>query len=119
VRFLIIAFIVVSGCGRTAGPHRPLNSEAQPSAPVDQNISASGEEIFRRYACTSCHQIPSPVGAPPLQNLTAEYVERQLFSFREGTRKSDIMAPVARSMTEQEIKIIAQWLSVQRSSMTE
>ncbi len=53
-------------------------------------------------SCTACHgrrgEGDAAAGYPRLQGLSAAYQIKQLEAFADGTRKSEIMAPLARSL---------------------
>lgn len=87
---------------------------------------ALGERIYRAGnlangvpACTGCHAPNglgnSPAGFPRLSGQYAEYIEKQLKSFRNGERTNDgeqlIMRLVAEKMTDAEIKAVANFVA--------
>ncbi len=69
-------------------------------------------------ACMGCH-LPdgsgnNPAGWPSLKGQHAEYVEKQLRAYAEGSRTSDpksMMREIAQRLTEQEIAAVAQFVS--------
>ncbi|MCA0900217.1 MULTISPECIES: c-type cytochrome [Microbulbifer] len=87
---------------------------------------ALGREIYRAGnsetgvpACMGCHS-PSglgnaPAAYPRLSGQYAEYVEKQLKAFREGTRANDgdtrTMRTVARQLSDAEIKAVANYVA--------
>ena len=87
---------------------------------------ALGREIFRAGnsatgvpACMGCHSPTglgnAPAGYPRLSGQYAEYVEKQLKAFREGTRANDgdtrVMRTVARQLSDAEIKAVANYVA--------
>lgn len=83
-----------------------------------------GEKLALRGAwdrqipeCVSCHG-PGGVGVgsafPPLANQPALYLTAQLNAWRDGTRHNDpndLMGHIAKAMTEDEIKAVADYFS--------
>jgi len=80
--------------------------------------SAADAEAGKRKAeaCGACHGVdgnsanadfPSLAAQPPL------YVLYQLLNFRDGRRKSDVMAPFAAKLTDDDMKDIAAYFAVQ------
>lgn len=85
-----------------------------------------GERVYRAGnlangvpACTGCHAPDGrgnpPAGFPRLSGQHAEYVEKQLYAFRNGNRINDgeqmIMRLVAEKMTDAEIKAVANFVA--------
>ena len=85
-----------------------------------------GRKIFRAGntatgvpACMGCHsptgQGNAPAGYPRLSGQYAEYVEKQLKAFREGSRNNDgdarTMRTVARQLSDAEIKAVANYVA--------
>ena len=61
-------------------------------------------------SCAACHGAagisPSPEW-PNLANQKAAYLVNQLKAFKDGSRKSPLMAPMAMSLTEQDMQNLA------------
>ncbi|HEY8568150.1 c-type cytochrome [Microbulbifer sp.] len=87
---------------------------------------ALGRKLFRAGnsttnvpACMGCHsptgQGNAPAGYPRLSGQYAEYVEKQLKAFREGTRANDgdtrVMRSVAKQLSDAEIKAVANYVA--------
>ncbi|MFD1216694.1 MULTISPECIES: c-type cytochrome [Microbulbifer] len=85
-----------------------------------------GRKIFRAGnaesgvpACMGCHSPTgkgnAPAGYPRLSGQYAQYVEKQLKAFREGTRKNDgetrVMRSVAKQLSDAEIKAVANYVA--------
>src|SRR4029434_4509210 len=76
------------------------------------NDSAAGKVIATTgkgaaIACAGCHGangVPA-AGAPfpRLAGLPVEYVAKQLFDYRGGTRPNDIMVPIANALSDSDI----------------
>ena len=62
-------------------------------------------------ACAGCHGAnglpPAGVPFPRLAGLPAEYIAKQLFDYRDGTRPNAMMAPIAKALTDAEIGSLA------------
>ena len=62
-------------------------------------------------ACAGCHGaegVPPPGSPfPRLAGLAPEYIAKQLFDYRDGTRPNAMMAPIAKALTDAEIGSIA------------
>ena len=82
---------------------RPADAE------VANGIIAHGKGAAT--ACAACHGAaglpPTGVPFPRLAGLPAEYVAKQLFDYRDGTRPNAMMAPIAKALTESEIGALA------------
>jgi cytochrome c553 len=83
---------------------------AQPASDdVAKNIIATGKGAAT--ACGGCHGAagvpPAGVPFPRLAGLPPEYVAKQLFDYRGGTRPSAVMAPIAQALTDGEIAALA------------
>ena len=88
------------------------------------NTLRQGEKIYRAGiaasgvpACAACHG-PNGKGIPPqyprISGQYAEYLEKQMFAFREGSRSNDhnsIMRDIAAKMTDEEIKAVVNYVA--------
>ncbi|PCK09022.1 MAG: cytochrome C [Alteromonadaceae bacterium] len=64
--------------------------------------------------CASCHGANGKSSIPTYPHLAGQnklYIEAQLNAFKTGTRKSPIMSPMAASLTDDEIKSLAEYYS--------
>ena len=84
---------------------------------VAKNIIANGKGAAT--ACVGCHGangLPaSGVPFPRLAGLPSEYIAKQLFDYRDGTRPNAVMAPIATALTDPEIGSLALLYSSQRA----
>lgn len=81
------------------------------------SLAASGSDIAQSGngrgapACSSCHgglgQGQPQAGSPRLARLNAGYLVHELESFADGSRKSDIMMPVARALSVEDRQAVA------------
>lgn len=80
----------------------------------DEAMALEGEKIYRGgfrelniSACMSCHG-PSgagiPVQYPRLSGQNAEYTEKQLLAFKDGSRVHNMMDPIAFLLSNDQIK---------------
>jgi len=84
-----------------------LASAATGAQPVD-----AGREKAR--ACAVCHGslgISTAPDAPNLAGQPAIYLAAQLRAYRSGTRKHEVMAVMAKPLTDEDITHLAAWFS--------
>jgi cytochrome c553 len=66
-------------------------------------------------ACAACHgqngEGQPDAGFPRLAGLKSAYIQQQLKSFADDTRKNDVMKPIASALTEPDRTAIADYLS--------
>ncbi|MDN5926007.1 MAG: c-type cytochrome [Hyphomicrobiales bacterium] len=88
--------------------------------------AADGKDIFlhgggEAPTCTACHGASGEgqpdAGFPRLAGLNATYMEEQIKSFKEGTRKDDTMTPIAKALPEADRKAVAAYVSDLTSSL--
>jgi cytochrome c553 len=66
--------------------------------------------------CAACHASgPQPAGTtfPDLQGQLATYLYKQLRDYKDGTRASEIMAPITASLSDKDMADVAAWYSAQ------
>ncbi len=83
--------------------------EASKDSAAGQSIAANGKGAA--IACAGCHGangVPA-AGAPfpRLAGLPVEYVAKQLFDYRDGSRANAIMVPIAKALTDADIASLA------------
>ncbi len=76
---------------------------------------SEGPKIYTKHGCYGCHGIDAQGSAtyPKLAGKSAYYIHRRLQGYKKGTihsGRSDIMRPFAQSLSDEEIKILAQYL---------
>ena len=98
--------------------------QPKPKQAKDATLVAEGQKIYKGGnagsgvpACASCHG-PSgagiPVQFPRLAGQQSKYVLSQLKNFRSGDRANDggkMMQVIARKMTDQEMKAVAEYIN--------
>ena len=94
-----------------------------PGSVLDKELAAEGEKIYMNgieasdvAVCAGCHQANADgIGIyPRLAGQHAGYLLQQLKNFSSGDRNNDVsrfMRVVAKHMTEQEMKAVAEYLS--------
>ena len=84
---------------------------ATPAAPLTAPPSNDGHRAPERLpACQACHGVDGVATFGPAPNLAgqkADYLVAQLSAFRNGTRKSDFMNPIATQLSDREIAELA------------
>ena len=81
---------------------------------VKNGDAAKGKQLAE--ACAACHASgPQPTGAafPYLQGQLATYLYKQLRDYKDGTRASEIMAPIATGLSDRDMADVAIWYSAQ------
>jgi cytochrome c553 len=75
---------------------------------VGSPASAQTEDAKAKFeACAACHNangISTTENIPSLAGQTDRYVQWQLVYFRSGTRKSEIMNPIAESLSNEDVR---------------
>lgn len=89
------------------------------AAPAAAQDAAAGRA--KAQACAVCH---GPVGlsvtpdAPHLAGQPAIYLSTQLRAYRDGTRKHEVMAVMAKPLSNDDIALLAAWYSSIRIEAT-
>ena len=101
-----------------------FSSQTAPPKTVSANdleLANAGEKLYRGGdsemsvpACMGCHG-PVGFGIPPnyprLTGQWPDYLENQLFAFKDGKRASPIMGPIAFRLSAEQIKALAVYMS--------
>ncbi len=91
-----------------------ISEEQLADAEFGEQIYRGGFKPMKISACMSCHG-PSGHGIPPnfprLSGQHADYIEKQLLAFKDGSRKDTMMNPISFSLTAQQIKQLALYIS--------
>jgi cytochrome c553 len=78
---------------------------------------AMGGERLAGWACTQCHGLHGAAdgsgGFPRLSGQSAWYLYKQLQDYASGVRPNAVMTPIARAMTEREMRDVAAWYAAQ------
>lgn len=81
-----------------------------------------GSDVFNKggaqpgaMACMACHGADglglAAAGFPRLAGLSAEYLSKQLTDFRSGTRVNPVMQPLAKALSDEEIRAVTMMLA--------
>jgi cytochrome c553 len=68
-------------------------------------------------ACHGTHGEGTPGGVPRLAGQNADYMSHALSMFKAGTRAGAIMQPIARNLTDAEIRRLADYFSMQNAPL--
>jgi cytochrome c553 len=81
------------------------------STDVTAGRAIAAQGMGAEPACSSCH---GPNGTPAegmpfpyLAGMSAEYLAKQLFDYRDGTRPNAIMEPIAKTLADTEVASLA------------
>jgi cytochrome c553 len=87
----------------------------QSAAPVTTNVSTTSAPPIA--VCTGCHGDrgagSETVGAPRLAGMNPDYLAHALSMFKDGTRVSVVMQPVAQNLSDDEMRALATYFSTQ------
>lgn len=93
----------------------PAATASQAAANAEQPAAAHNVDALVR-TCTSCHGpkgLSSSSQWPNLAGQKAGYLADQIKAFRDGKRKDTLMAPMVRSLSDQDITALASYFSQQ------
>jgi cytochrome c553 len=78
-------------------------------------LAAEGDQAKAKFElCASCHNdngISTADGTPSLAGQTDRYIQWQLVYFRSGTRKSEIMSPIAEALSNEDIRELGAYIA--------
>lgn len=102
-------------------PYPPAQTATAPQAVLDRGsaLVLRGDAQRGIFACTACHgqRLTGVLPAVPgLVGLPRDYLLAQLGAWRTGQRKTvapDCMAKVANRLSDEDVSIVATWLSSQ------
>lgn len=84
------------------------------TVPLGQKIYRGGIAEKGMPACASCHGPTGqgvPVQYPRVSGQWADYTSAQLTAFAQGTRKNDVMQPIASRLSDKELKAVADYMA--------
>ncbi len=94
-----------------------LNAQANAPQAAAKPDLAKGEASYSAV-CASCHGADGNSGSPANPKLAQqhpEYLATQLQEFKSGKRANAIMSGMSASLSDQDMKNIAAWLSTQKA----
>jgi cytochrome c553 len=101
-----------AGLAPPSAPNRPENAEAVERG---RELATQGDPNARIPPCASCHSASSLRVYPRLSEQHAAYIVNRLRNWKQGiTSRSEtdaIMAPIARSLNEQQINDVAAYFA--------
>jgi cytochrome c553 len=68
-------------------------------------------------ACHGAHGEGAPAGVPRLAGQNADYMSHALSMFKAGTRASAIMQPIARTLSDAQMRQLADFFSTQKTPL--
>ncbi len=89
-----------------------LLAAALPGAAWAGDAAAGKEKAL--HVCAVCHGPAGVAVAPETPNLAGEpegYLSRQLKAFRSGKRQHEVMAVIAKSLSDDDIANLAAWFN--------
>jgi len=80
---------------------------------TDPALVAKGKKIAEEAQCAACHQVGfKGMGEfPRLARQKFPYLVKQLKDYREGTRANEVMGPVAKGLTDEQIEALGHYLT--------
>jgi cytochrome c553 len=84
------------------------------TVPLGQKIYRGGIADKGVPACASCHGPTGqgiPIQFPRVSGQWADYTHAQLTAFTQGTRKNEVMQPIASRLTDTEMKAVADYMA--------
>lgn len=119
--------MVVSGTRRGAGNMRSSASGLPAMIVATASVFlashapsalADPTEQLAASKCSACHGVHgegAPSGVPRLAGQNADYMNHALSMFKAGTRASPIMQPIARDLSDTQIRQLADYFSSRRA----
>jgi cytochrome c553 len=98
-------------CIKCHNPHSPRIIYA--SLPQGMRGDAAAGKVLAA-TCASCHGAAGMSAMPTIPNLAgqhADFIVDALKAFKQGTRKSDMMSPMAAGLNEEDIRNVAAYFS--------
>jgi cytochrome c553 len=84
-------------------------------------LAAAAAGRQKAAMCQTCHGIEGVGKMPDVPNIggeSAQYIQRQLKSFKAGERRHEQMSIVASSLSDQDIENLAAWYSSIKFTVT-
>lgn len=110
----LVKSLCVAVLGMASIAHAQVAAKADPAR--GEALYTSGDAARNVTACVSCH---GPAGNstiaqyPKLAEQHGAYLFKQLAEFKSGARPDPVMSPIAKGMTEQDIRDVAAYLQTQ------
>jgi len=110
VKSLFVAMLAVSSIAYAAEPKAP----AKPDAAKGEMLFGSGDSARNIPACIACHGAAGASTIAQNPKLAAQheaYIYKQLGDFKTPQRQNPVMSPIAKSLTESDMRNVAAYLS--------
>jgi cytochrome c553 len=94
-------------------------TQAQPAAGAASSLADAGRQ--RAAACAVCHGqngLAVAPDAPHLAGMPTVYFVAQLRAYRSGARRHEVMAVMARNLSDEDIQQLAAWYASIRLEAT-
>jgi cytochrome c553 len=121
IAIALLAIAVVPGTVATSSefaaetPAWQVALAASKDTETGKQIAAEGKGAA--IACAGCHGANgTPASGIPFPRLAAvpvEYIAKQLFDYRDGSRPNPVMAPIAKTLSDAEIASLARYYALQ------
>ena len=93
--------------------------------PVKPNAAVAGKLPTKLASCVACHgenglgvEAPMTPKPPVLAGQHADYLEEALLAYRTGRRKNAVMGGMAQMLTNEDVKVVAEYFGRQSSPLT-
>lgn len=110
---LCAALMVVSSTAVVAAGEKQI---AKPDAAKGERIYTNGDGARNIMACAACHGAAGNSAIAQNPTLAAQhqaYLHKQLADFKSGARNNAIMTPIAKGLTDDDMRNIAAYLNAQ------
>ncbi|AMO98298.1 cytochrome c family protein [Collimonas arenae] len=114
VKSLLVAVLALSSVAYAADEPKAAPAKADPAK--GEALYTNGDAARNITACVSCHGAAGAstiTSNPKLGGQHAAYIHKQLTNFQGADRNNPIMSPLAKLLTDDEMKNIAAYLDAQ------
>src|SRR5471030_1121822 len=111
VKSLLVAVLALSSVAYAADEPKAAPAKADPAK--GEALYTNGDAARNITACISCHGAAGAstiTSNPKLGGQHAAYIHKQLTNFQGADRNNPIMSPLAKLLTDDEMKNIAAYL---------
>ncbi|NOU45424.1 MAG: c-type cytochrome [Methyloglobulus sp.] len=124
--YYVLGLMLLTSCGilafaATADKHKEQMPEKKAASTLQHSVAAStlaGKKLFLQKNCGSCHSDADPskefdpmMPAPKIAGQSKYYLIKILADFRDGKLKGTVMPSMTKSLKDDEIAHLAEWLS--------
>src|SRR5450830_36612 len=115
LKLLFLAALTIS-CTVSAAEEKKSESVVKPDPAKGEALYTNGDATRNIVACVSCHGAAGNstiTTNPRLAGQHVAYLVKQLTDFRSPNRNNPIMSPLAKALSDDDIKNLAAYLSAQ------